>query len=144
MNVRERRDDMEREDLTAWMNICDIEGLDAKKASWAFLTVHRHKSPVTTLERHLRTAEAFIPLEGQSVMVVAPPSDVNNVDAKPDEAMIRAFYLDGSAGIFFPKGAWHWAPFAVSESASFLLLVNGDVGDDIDEKKVGPIALRLY
>lgn len=134
----------EREDLTVWLGISDLLGMDRRSTVWGYLTVHRHNLPLDRLERHCRTAEAFIPLEGASVMVVAPPSDPNDLAAAPDGGAIRAFLLDGEAGVFFPPGSWHWAPFPVTEKATFLLLLDKDIMDDIDERRVGPHTIKLY
>ena len=105
-----------REDLNVWLGISDILGLRTDSAVWAFLTVNRHDLGFEKLERHNQAAEAFIPLEGSSVI----------------------------AGIFFPPGVWHWAPFAISDTASFLLLLDKGVEDDIDIRDVGPHRLTLY
>lgn len=134
----------ERNDLTVWLGISDLLDMDAESTVWGYLTIYRHDEPLTTLERHLYTAEAFIPLEGTSVMTVAPPSDTDDSSAVPDETKIRAFLLDGQAGVFFPPGSWHWAPFAITETATFLLLLDANIMDDIDERSVGPHKLKLY
>lgn len=134
----------EREDLTVWLGISDLLGMDAESTVWGYLTIYRHDLPLDKLERHCRTAEAFIPLEGSSVMVVAPPTDPNDPTASPDESAMRAFLLDGGAGVFFPSGVWHWAPFAITEKATFLLLLDKDIMDDIDVRDVGPHIIRLY
>jgi len=134
----------EREDLTAWLGISDLLGMEGESTVWGYLSCHRHTLPLDQLERHCRTPEAFIPLEGSSVIVVLPPSDPNDPTASPDESAMRAFLLDGSAGVFFRAGVWHWAPFAITENATFLLLLCEDVGDDIDIRDVGPHTIRLY
>ena len=136
--------DAKRVDLEAYIGISDIMDLKPKSATWGFLTLKKHDSPVDTIERHLKTAEAFIPLTGQSVMVVAPVSDPNDANAKPDQSKMKAFLMDGSAGVFFPAGSWHWAPFAISDEATFLIIVDENVGDDIYEEKIDTCILQLY
>lgn len=134
---------VEREDLVAWLGISDLLGMDAERAVWGYLKIYRQSSPVDQLERHCQTAEAFIPLEGSSVIVVAPPSHPKDPAASPNEEAIRAFLLDGKAGIFLPPGVWHWAPSPVTEEATFLLLLHKEIGDDIDARTVGPHTIRL-
>jgi len=133
-----------RDDLNVWLGISDLLGLKSESTVWTYLVVNRHDLRFDKLERHNQAAEAFIPLEGSSAIAVAPSSDPNDPDAVPDEDQIRAFLLDGSAGIFFPPGVWHWAPYAITETASFLLLLDKGVEDDIDIRDVGPHRLTLY
>lgn len=120
-----------RLDLDVWFNISDLMGLEAQNPTMTFLTVKRHDAPLNQIERHCRTAEFFIPLQGKSAIMVAPMSDPNDPDAMPDESKLRVFHLDGSAGIAFPRGGWHWAPVPLGESATFLLIFDRDILNDI-------------
>ncbi len=120
-----------RHDLDVWFHISDLMGLETQEPAFTFLTVKRHDAPLNQLERHRRTAEFFIPLQGESVIMVAPVSDPDDPDARPDETRVRAFHLDGSAAIALPRGGWHWAPVPLGEQATFLLLFDRDILNDI-------------
>ena len=129
-----------RKDLTAWLNISSFLDLQSK-GSIGYLEVYRQeKFSLGTLEYHEKCAEAFLPLSGTSVLVVAP---FHAPMGSMDEGQIRAFLLDGSSGVFIPKGVWHWAPMAISETADFLMLQNNDmiVINDIIEKRITPLKL---
>jgi ureidoglycolate lyase len=133
---------LDRGDITAWIGFADLSSFNSSSCIWAQLNAHRHNMPVTQLERHTRCPEAFIPLQGMSVLVVAPCSDPSVPDCKPDESQIRAFLVDGSAGVLFPAGAWHWAPYAITEEATFLLI--GDQNMDIEVQPIAERHLELY
>ncbi len=90
--------DASRDDLVAYLGISDILDLKSESAAWGYLTLKKHDGLLDTIERHCKTAEAFIPLTGKSIMVSAPISDPNDPDAKPDESKMKAFLMDGSAG----------------------------------------------
>ncbi|MBM3503175.1 MAG: hypothetical protein FJX65_04810 [Alphaproteobacteria bacterium] len=82
-------------------------------------------------ERHLKGTQAFVPLAGQdSIFAVAPPSAMDDPRALPDLAQVRAFRLDGTAGVNIRPGVWHWTPFPVGKSADFIILVRENVADD--------------
>ena len=130
-----------REDLDAWLGMSDIYGMEALHPVWSFLEVKRSSMAQNQLERHLQAAEAFVPLQGNSVLMVAPATHEQDPTAGPDENAIRAFLLDGRAGVFLPKGVWHWAPFPIGETATFLLLMDRDILDDIEIRE---IATRHY
>lgn len=138
-----REPDSKRIDLSAWLDISGPTDLARQESRWGFLEVRRLGQPVSSLERHCKTSEAFIPLKGCSVMVTAPRSDPADANCCPDETKLKAFFLDGSAGILFPAGCWHWAPLAISEVATFLILVSREVMSDIDERKIEPAILRF-
>ena len=132
-----------REDLDAWLGDSDLMGLGEGNPRIAYLHVRKNTLPLNQLERHCQAAEGFIPLEGRSVILVAPVSDPDDPDAVPDEGALRAFLLDGSAGILLPRGSWHWAPFPLTETATFLLLHDRDILEDIQIKNIPVQALDL-
>jgi len=129
-----------REDLSAWLNISSLLDLHSK-GSIGFLEVYRQEdASVGTLEYHAKCAEGFIPLSGTSVLVVAP---LQSQMGLINEEEIHAFLLDGSCGVFIPKGVWHWAPLALSERADFLMLQNADIIEinDIIERSIVPLKI---
>jgi len=132
----------DREDFKGWVGVADLAGYDPEQAVWSLLRVNRHQMPVNKLERHCVCPETFIPLTGSAVLVVAPPSDPADPDARPDESKIAAFLLDGSAGVLFPPGGWHWVPFAISETMDILVLLQKNL--DIDVRDIEQRTLELY
>ena len=60
------------------------------------------------LERHLHVTESRVALGGHSViLVVAPPARLGETSAIPDPERLRAFLVDGSAGVMLHRGTWH-------------------------------------
>lgn len=85
-----------------------------------FLEVYWRPLVVTTLERHLLHTQAFIPLEGKPlIQAVAPPS----TRCTPDPREVRAFLLDGSAGVLLHEGTWHHLFFPLVPKAHVVLLL---------------------
>ncbi len=75
------------------------------------MTVCRYFSQpmrLTVLERHLAVTQAFLPLGGTAcVMVVAPPTDLAKPDDAPPPGSLRAFRMEGGAGVVLHRGTWH-------------------------------------
>jgi ureidoglycolate lyase len=136
--------DAARDDLEAWVNFSDLMGLERAEPMWTFLRVRHHTQPVTRLERHVHAAKAIIPLEGTCVLVAALGGGPDDPGALPDENTLRAFLLDGSAGVLLPRGCWHWVSFAVTETATFMLLMEKAIFGDIEEQPIGERHLALY
>lgn len=136
--------DAEREDMQAWVNISDLWGMEPTNPMWSFLRAKRHTLGVVKLERHVKAAKAIIPLEGSCVLLVADGDGPEVADGNPDESTIRAFLLDGSQGVFLPRGCWHWVLFSVTDEATFMLLMEQDIVNDIEEREIGDYQIAVY
>ena len=90
--------------LQTWMTPFDVDG----PTQMTLCRYHREPLEWSQMERHLAVTQAFLPLGGvASVMVVAPPSDLADRTALPPPASVRAFHMDGSAGVVLRRGTWH-------------------------------------
>jgi ureidoglycolate lyase len=97
-----------------------------------FLVTKQRPFEFKNMERHTKTVEMFIPLKGVSILPVAPPIEVENPNALPPVDKVKAFILDGAKAIIMKKGTWHWAPFPLSETATFTIILRKDtVKDDL-------------
>lgn len=95
----------------------------------SYLISHPRNLLLEKIERHRQTEESFIPLTGTSVMVLGKPGELK-------EEQLVAIYLDGSFGIQLHRDTWHYAPFALDDKATYLLLSGKDSGPDIDIRTV--------
>jgi ureidoglycolate lyase len=60
------------------------------------------------LERHFNVTQAFVPLDGVSmVMIVAPRTNPANWDDLPIPESVEAFLVPGTCGVMLWKGVWH-------------------------------------
>ena len=90
--------------LQTWMAPFDVDG----PTQMTLCRYHREPVEWSQMERHLAVTQAFLPLGGiASVMVVAPPSDPADRTALPPPDSVRAFHMDGSAGVVLRRGTWH-------------------------------------
>jgi ureidoglycolate lyase len=88
-------------------------------------------------ERHPGTTEAFIPIEGECIFVMAPC----NRGAKPEPDKIKAFYLRGTLGVVLPAGNWHWPPIPIGSRVKLLLIRCGTKSDPCDTVELNEIGL---
>jgi ureidoglycolate lyase len=122
--------------LDYWGGLAD---LNIGRPQVSFLKVKRREFLLDRIERHVRITEVFIPLEGVSIFPVAPPRDVENPKAEVPLNEIEAFLLDGSKGIVFKKGAWHWPPFPLTETATFAVILSAEtIEKDLDIREIKP------
>jgi len=119
--------------LDYWDQVVNLfdDGCDAQLG---FLTAKFRPFEFTRMERHIRSDEAFIPLEGKAcIFALAPACDQDSPTQLPDPSEVVAFILDGSTAVNLRAGVWHWAPFPLAESANFVLaLRKGTTEEDID------------
>jgi ureidoglycolate hydrolase len=124
-----------------WLGFADLMGIGGVPCRAAtYLKIHTRPAVYDKMEKHETSAEAFIPLEGRSVLVVAPPEAVD-AQGRPDMTRARAFLMDGSRGILMRPGTWHAVPYKLSEVAPYLVLVDDAIiaKDDLHVNQVEPM-----
>jgi ureidoglycolate hydrolase len=72
---------------------------------------------VCEMERHLKTPEVLVSLQGDVVITLAPAGG----DA-PDEKAIRSFLLKQGQGVIMHQGVWHALPCKVKDDAMLLVM----------------------
>lgn len=94
--------------------------------------------PLTRMERHPHSSQAFLPLAVGSYLVVVAPDR----DGRPDEAAIRAFRVPGRAGINYRAGAWHAHLMTTSAPGTFAMLVHEDgTAEDCVFAPIAPVTV---
>ncbi|KTS25098.1 hypothetical protein NS228_13030 [Methylobacterium indicum] len=96
--------------------------------------------PLRRLERHPRSAQAFLPLAvGDYLVVVAP-----DAGDRPDEAGLCAFRVPGGTGIVYRSGAWHAHMTTLAAPGTFAMLVHEDGGpEDCVFAPIEPVSVDL-
>ena len=131
---------LERGDITFWNKTADLSGLAGSGVA-GHLIAHRRELNLTQVERHLHTPEAFIATAGRSLMVVGKPGDLDPGSFNPgnpesgnlDTDALCVFEMAAGQAILLHPGSWHWAPFPITETATFLLILRAETSDhDID------------
>lgn len=83
---------------------------------------------IKMLERHPLGSQAFIPMLGNSyLVVVAPKGNTPKVDK------IRAFLTNGKQGVNYHKGVWHHPILSLFEGDKFLIVDRAGDGNNCDE-----------
>ena len=94
---------------------------DAKVGLSIFRNIQATQVPfeISMLERHPVGSQAFIPMQGQSfLIVVAPALDQD----KPDLEHIQAFISDGSQGVNYRAGTWHHPLLTLEALSEFVVI----------------------
>ncbi|HUX49517.1 MAG TPA: ureidoglycolate lyase [Spirochaetia bacterium] len=81
-------------------------GLGSPCSSGALLCSPRPKI-LARMERHLRTRELLVSLEGDAIVCIAPPQEP--VDQKLKD--VRAIRVKSGQAFIMDVGTWHWIPF---------------------------------
>jgi ureidoglycolate lyase len=75
-----------------------------------------------SVEHHVFTTEALIPVSGQSIVLFGLSEDMDSTDSSIDYSTFAAFIIDGSKAVNLKKGVWHDLPFLLSEKAQFIVI----------------------
>ena len=104
-----------------------------QKASFCHVRIEARPLHVLFFARHLYSTQAYVPLGGEeSILVVAPPSALDDPEALPDLTRAAAFRLRGDAAVNLYRGTWHRTPIPLGQSADFLVLDRQGTLEDLD------------
>ena len=137
-NIRDQVSDV-------WLGLSDLMGIGSVPGRQiTYLKIHTRPAKYEKIEKHETSAEAFIPLEGESVLLLVP-ADAIDSEGRPDMARARAFLMDGSKGVLLRRGTWHAVPYNLSEVATYLVLVDDAIIEkqDLHITPVEPIEFDL-
>lgn len=91
------------------------------------------------LNRHHRATQALIPLGGRPALVVVAPGHLDFTRAEHLDS-VRAFILDGTAGINLALATWHWGPYPLMDDVD---LVNVQGRGFEDDNEVADLSATL-
>ena len=89
-------------------------------------------------ERHPRSIETIVPLDGSCLIHVGPPGDA------PAWERVAVFRVRPGEGVILSEGVWHGAPLALDRPLAALVLLRQGTGAEDVEKVVraeGPISI---
>jgi ureidoglycolate lyase len=105
----------------------------SQPASFCHVRIEYRPLHLLFFARHLYTTQSYVPLGGsESVLVVAPPSDLLDTEAVPDLARAAAFRLTGGCAVNLHRGTWHRTPMPLGEFGDFMVLDRDGTLDDLD------------
>jgi len=84
---------------------------------------------VQNLERHFQFTQTFIPLGGDSILMVVARPEARLHKGVPAPEEVRAFLVPGDAAVNLSRGTWHEPPYGLIEG-SLLLAIHQKFPDD--------------
>lgn len=128
-----------------WLGFSDLMGIGSVPGRQiTYLKIHSRPEKYDKIEKHEISAEALIPLEGESVLLLVPAEAVDD-EGVPDMSRARAFLMDGSKGVLLRRGTWHAVPYNLTDVATYLVLVDDAIipKNDLHVTPVEPIEFDL-
>jgi ureidoglycolate hydrolase len=111
-------------EFMAYWNVAEFE--TSKPMSIIYMNLSTRPFILDHLERHIKTQEILIPTKGFSILPVAPSDESNDPEAPPPINKTEAFLLSPDKAVIMNQGVWHWAPFPISDSSSFIVIVKSE------------------
>ena len=90
------------------------------------VTVYRRETVFGQVERHRRTPELLVNLDAEVFVPAAPAHRPRRKGDVPFCEDVDIFRVPPHSLVFFPVGAWHWAPFPVTAKQASLVVVFRD------------------
>ncbi len=105
-----------------WPGISDIKpSADVIQMNWLELKKPR-PFICESMERHILTTEAIIPVSGQSIILFGLSEDMSDINSPIDYKSLKAFIIDGTKAFNIKKGVWHDLPFLLTEKAECIVI----------------------
>lgn len=92
-----------------------------EQMEFGIFSVKAREREVAEMERHNRSPELLVSLEGDSILVLAPRSSPRTSRAHPEPLQAKAFVIKQGQAVILAKGTWHALPFPLSHKSKFLV-----------------------
>ena len=99
------------------------------EAEIGICTVHKSAEPMTWMERHLKTMEIFVSIEGDFLLAMSRPEDPADPEDIPQADKVRAFHVREGQTVVMKPGSWHGVA-SLAERCSFLIIFKKDTAKD--------------
>jgi ureidoglycolate lyase len=113
-------------------DLAQLEADDEGRLALSIFRASARRAPfaLDTLERHPLGSQAFVPLNGQSFLIVVASTRPD--PQRCDVAVLRVFRSNGAQGVNFRRGVWHHPLFALS-NGDFLVADRLGPGNNCEE-----------
>lgn len=131
------------QDFPAYKYWDRIESLDFSgcPAELAYVRMFHRPFWLTSMERHRKATQTFIPFGSAPGVVVVAPGNPDDPDEQPDASKVRAFFLDGRAGYHLKRGTWHQSMFPIGEVADYIMVVRRN--NIVDDQQIRELKARV-
>jgi ureidoglycolate lyase len=97
-----------------------FQTLDCPMPLWFGAVVTKPRDMVVAdMERHVHTFEVLYPHGHTLIQPLALPLAMDDPDAQPDPATVKAFRIPVGMGIIMHPGTWHSAAFPEAEETTY-------------------------
>ncbi len=104
------------------------------------MRVRQRPTKYDSMERHLRTPELIVALDGAVLLPVSV--DAESGDG-PDIDRLRVLRVDQGSGVLLERGVWHAIPFPLDAPVNCLVVFRRNTASDDLEVKSLPAVVRV-
>jgi ureidoglycolate hydrolase len=114
-----------------WAETVTLEG-DGRPWTVGYLDLESAAPTFDWAERHMRSLEAIVPIDGTCLVYVAPPDHPEDPGQLADFERFEVFRVRPGSAVVMDAGVWHGAPLAHGRAArAIVLLLEGTGRDDV-------------
>jgi len=112
-------------------NLCDMDCNDFGGVATLHLYIGKARSfplKIDMMEKHPHFTQTFMPRSAEPFLVVVALGDKT-----PDLQTLAVFKTDGSQGVQYKKGIWHFPLIALNSGEQFIVIDRNDRGSEANK-----------
>ena len=92
-------------------------------------TIHKSTEPMKRMERHLRTMEIFVSIEGDFLLAMSRPQNPADPENIPQAEEVKVFHVKEGQTVVMKPGSWH-SVLSLDERCIFLIIFKKDTAKE--------------
>ena len=114
-----------------WWGETQLLGGDGRPFGVGYLDLVPTAMQFSWAERHMRSLEAIVPLDGDCLVYVGPSDHADEPQRLPALDSFKVYKVRAGQGVILDPGVWHGAPLAVERPVrALVLLLEGTGAND--------------
>ena len=106
-----------------WWGETQLLGGDGRSFGIGYLDLAPADMQFDWAERHMRSPETILPLDGDCAVYVGPPDHLDDAERLPALDSFKVFLVRAGQGVILNPGVWHGAPLTLGGPARVAVLL---------------------
>ena len=120
-SIDNKKPNHQEKDYDWWPDLVFLNKID-QPYGVGMSIVRKHAPSLRSAERHMKTQEFCMSLDGDIIIVVGPANYPNEPTRLPKLTQFAAFLIPEGEAVVLDPGIWHWVPFPIEKQTRFFVV----------------------